>query len=212
LFDLSSGQNQPLFTDSQMLGYAPEWSPDGSRLAYFDPQGGIRILDLSTKASQLIPNQLGEMGSWSPDGQKLMLVDMAFIGEGYTSHLVLADIKDGALHNIEREQTQISDGSPAWSPDGEWIAFGRKADSEGEPTPGQQLWLMHPDGSGARALVTDPQAHFGSFAWSPNAHSIAYLRFPLMQADARPEIWLIDVEAGEPIRLAEDGTLPSWLP
>ncbi len=212
LLDLSSGQTRPLFQDSQMLGYAPRWSPDGSRLGYFDPQGGVRVVDLDSGDSQLIPNQLGEMGAWSPDGQTLVLVDMAFAGESYRSHLIRADLAGGITHNLSGGETEASDSAPAWSPTGEWIAFGRKALADGTPTPGQQLWLMRPDGSEAHPLVTDPQAHLGGIAWSPDGRAIAYLRFQLMQADARPEIWFVPLDGSEPIKLTGNGTLPSWSP
>lgn len=212
LYDLSSGTTRRLFQDTQMLGYGPRWSPDGSRLAYFDPQGGVRVVDLEAGASQLIPNQLGEIGTWSPDGQTLALVDLAFEGERYSSYLLRADLRDGTTTNLSGEEVGVKDGSPEWSPTGEWIAFGRKALADGTPTAGQQLWLMRPDGSRAHPLVTDPEAHLGSIAWSPDGRDIAYLRFPLMQADARPEIWLVSIAGSEPVKLADNGTLPEWLP
>ena len=212
LLDLKSGETAPLFSDSQKLGYAPKWSPGGQQLAYFDPNGGVRIVELNTGASQLFPNQLGEIGTWSPDSQALVLVDLLFAGEDYFSYLIRADLTDDVTQILTDEQTQISEGSPAWAPTGEWIAFGRKALADGTPTAGQQLWLMRADGSDAHALVTDADAHLGSVAWSPDGNTIAYLRFPLMQANARPEIWLVSLADGDPIKLTERGTLPEWIP
>ncbi|WP_420456903.1 hypothetical protein [Rubrivirga sp.] len=53
---------------------------------------------------------------------------------------------------------------PAWSPDGAWIAFTR------DQLAG--LWVVRPDGSGARPLADAPAAGFG-FAWSPDGTAIA---------------------------------------
>jgi Tol biopolymer transport system component len=224
LLNLSSGQTWPLLQDNQMLGYAPRWSPDGKHLGYSAPsrdsapsgdpdsQGGVRIVELETGESRLIPSLAGETGTWSPDGQAMVLTDLAFAGERYANYLVRADLDDGSTHNLSGEMSASSDSSPAWSPDGAWIAFGRKALADGTATVGQQLWLMRPDGSEAHPLATDSQAHLGSFAWAPDGRSLAYLRYQLMQANARPEIWWVALDQSASVRLAKDGTLPSWLP
>jgi Tol biopolymer transport system component len=195
-----------------MLGHSAHWSPDGSRLGYFDPQGGVRVLNPATGNSQLIPNQLGEMGAWAPDGQALALVELAFLGEVLVGHLVRADLTTGTTQELGDESPGSGDGSPAWSPTGEWIAFGRKALEDGTPVPGQQLWLIRPDGTDAHPVVTDRQAHLGAFAWSPQGDAVLYQRFALMEAHARPEVWLWSLDGSQPIRLAANGTLPGWLP
>jgi TolB protein len=212
LLDVKSGDTAPLFSDNQKLGYAPRWSPDGRQLAYFDPEAGVRIVELDTGASQFFPNQLGEIGTWSPDSQSVILVDLLFAGEDYFSYLIRADLTAGTTQVLTDEQTHISEGAPVWSPTGAWIAFGRKALADGTPTAGQQLWLMRPDASDAHALVIDADAHLGSVAWSPDGNAIVYLRFPLMQAGAQPEVWHVSLLDGKSTKLAERATLPEWIP
>jgi dipeptidyl aminopeptidase/acylaminoacyl peptidase len=66
--------------------------------------------------------------------------------------------------------TQTKDGSstsPAWSPDGRWIAF--TAD-RGEK---QQVYLISPRGGEAHALTKVTEG-VGSFEWSPDGRSIAF--------------------------------------
>jgi Tol biopolymer transport system component len=140
------------------------------------------------------------------------VVDLLFSGERYSSFLVHADLNDQSTHNLSGTETLMNDGSPAWSPTGEWIAFGRKALADGTPTLGQQLWLMRPDGREAHPLKIDAEAQLGSIVWSPDGRSLVYQRFPLMQADARPEIWLVTLDSGSSVKLADNGTLPNWLP
>jgi Tol biopolymer transport system component len=56
---------------------------------------------------------------------------------------------------------------PAWSPDGNKIAFFR----------GRSLYVAAADGSGATEIFTSAQGFFGDPAWSPDAAKIAFVRF-----------------------------------
>ena len=65
---------------------------------------------------------------------------------------------------------------PAWSPDGELIAFDGNGDS------GTHLWLASADGTDAHQLVPTPEGCPGGLcvestnpAWSPDGRSIAYI-------------------------------------
>lgn len=61
---------------------------------------------------------------------------------------------------------QGSSSSPAWSPDGRWIAF---LSSRGDH---RQVWVIHPDGGEARPL-TDVKGGVRDFAWSPEGTRMA---------------------------------------
>jgi TolB protein len=56
---------------------------------------------------------------------------------------------------------------PAWSPDGNRIAFFR----------GRSLYVAAADGSGATEIFTRPQGVFGDPAWAPDATKIAFVQF-----------------------------------
>jgi Tol biopolymer transport system component len=60
-------------------------------------------------------------------------------------------------------------GSPAWSPDGRWLAFLVGAPSADGAVTSGALWLAGPDGQGAHEVVTKA----GGFAWSPKADVLA---------------------------------------
>jgi Tol biopolymer transport system component len=58
---------------------------------------------------------------------------------------------------------------PAWSPDGTWIAYVRRArDRRAE------LRIVHPDGTGNRR-ITRVTERFGTLCWSPNGKTIALI-------------------------------------
>jgi TolB protein len=226
LLDLQTREARPLFADDQKLGYAPDWSPDGGKLAFFDPaNGGIAIYDLQSGALPFIPNEMGGMGSWSPDGEVIAYPQFFLQGRQFYSHLVLYTLTDGSTRDLSvlaspdlqsggssSTSGVVEDGSPSWSPDGRWLAVPRRRLRTDEWAPSFQLWLVRPDGSEARPLTDEPDFHHGSAAWSPDGQTLAFVRMNLIQKDAKPEIWLIDVDGSNPLHLVEGGFQPAWLP
>jgi dipeptidyl aminopeptidase/acylaminoacyl peptidase len=108
------------------------------------------------------------------------------------------------------------ESSPAWSPDGKYISFVATRGA-GTPTPDgdgprAQIWLLRTDGGEAWQL-TEAKEGVGTYEWSPDGKSIAYLgREPLpkeeeearrrkddervYEGDFRMQhIWTIDVES-----------------
>jgi TolB protein len=69
------------------------------------------------------------------------------------------------------------DQYPAWSPDGQRIAFTRSLDLDGGP---HQVYVMNADGSAINRLTFgDPQGRFAEScpAWSPDGSSIVFWSF-----------------------------------
>lgn len=84
----------------------------------------------------------------------------------YLTHIWVART-DGS-RNFQLTQGEKSCGSPAWSPDGEWIAF--LTDRSGK----NNIWLIRLNGGEARRL-TDVETGVGSYKWSPDGGRIAFL-------------------------------------
>jgi Tol biopolymer transport system component len=122
------------------------------------------------------------------------------------------DLSTRAVQDLSAPST-AGDYTPHWSPTGEWIALGRAALPDGSHTWGAQLWLMHPDGSEAHALMAEVGANFGAFAWRPDGGALAYVRLPIEElADPHPELWVISLKDGQPELIARDVIMPGWLP
>jgi dipeptidyl aminopeptidase/acylaminoacyl peptidase len=95
-----------------------------------------------------------------------------------------------------------SEESPAWSPDGKWIAFtsdralpGESANPDGSATDedgkASRIWIISAAGGEALPLYTQ-ELDVHSFAWSPNGESIYFSATePLSheQKDAQKEEW-----------------------
>lgn len=86
------------------------------------------------------------------------------------------------------------DQFPAWSPDGNYIAF----------LSGGRLYVMNAEG-GERKLIS-PFADWRA-GWSPDGRQLAVM-------DANLAIWIFDLETGEKREIPETGVgmLPAWSP
>jgi serine/threonine-protein kinase len=109
---------------------------------------------------------------------------------------------------------QLENGQPAWSPDGDRIAF-----TSNRPDPGStfDLYLMNPDGSDVVQLTDDPGNEFDP-AWSPDGTRIAFHG----ESTANPDepfsssLTLIDPDGADRVDLVtrDEGDVgrPSWSP
>ena len=165
-------------------GFAPAWSPDGTRLAFvsryghaYDPErpGGSgyrpRLLALyvvTADGRELQPLVRGDVARpprWSPDGRLLAIVE----DDGATVSLsvVSADGKG-------RQRLSETRSDPAWSPDGSRIAFVRGGSGSGG------LYTIAPDGTDERRITTievfeDSRDWWDqSVAWSPDGSRLIY--------------------------------------
>jgi Tol biopolymer transport system component len=107
--------------------------------------------------------------------------------------------------------------SPAWSPDGRWIAFSRCTFfTESGVCSSAQIVVVRPDGSGARD-VTEPVAQVSVTdskpSWSPDGRRIVFTR-TLSFGDN--QIWVVRADGQGLTRLladdAEGDHNPSWSP
>ena len=108
--------------------------------------------------------------------------------------------------------SQIEDSMPAYSPDGAWIAFARRYLDSTRWTPGRQLWLMRPDGSDAHPLTQAGDYNHFDFVWSLDSKQIAFVRFNQTVLTEPAELWLINADGSQPIKLVEGGFAPQWIP
>jgi Tol biopolymer transport system component len=168
-----------------LVAYAPlAWSPDGSRVtlstAWGDYNSGtyanaLEVVDLRSGRLTTLdrnPNPYTArftVASWSPDGATIVY-DRGDPSEIFT---IAPDASRRRRLTQRRrgpgDRAPVGDARPAWSPNGEEIAFTSTRSGQ------EEVYLMSADGSGERRLTFSPQPGGGSraLAWSPDGEWIA---------------------------------------
>jgi Tol biopolymer transport system component len=214
----------PIFQDTQILGYSPTWSPDGTRIAFYNTaDGGVMVYNFTAPdtdddpALKFVPTNFGTVGSLSPDGSRLVFPEMFIDGSETRGFLQVADLTSGFYQILTEREEPLDDQLVAWSPDGRFIAIGRRYRDE-RFTRGAQIFLLDVDAGTIEPAIYDARYANGNFEWSPDSDALVMQRLPLLDenGDSNPsatvEIWIYELESGKLTRIDADARLPMWVP
>ncbi len=116
---------QPLFL-ARGNNYAPQWSPDGRRLAFVSARGDhnfIGVLDPASEAIQYLAPSIDRDSAprWSPDGKRIAFVRQPTRGTRRPSMMEetpdpwaiwVAEVESGKAREVWRSGTKLEDGVP----------------------------------------------------------------------------------------------------
>ena len=162
--------------------YKPSWSPKGDWILFTSERDG------SAELYRVHPDGKGlerltadpaydDQAAFSPDQKQIVFVSTRAAGFANLWVLDLATRKARALTSGHG-----GDFRPAWSPDGNWIAFSSDRDSSLPDAKGRWerlhiagIYIVHPDGTGLKRLTARDGNFCGSPKWSADSKSlIAY--------------------------------------
>ena len=132
---------------STRIDWAPDYSPDGSRIAFVSQRNGANAVWVcdseGTSCQQLTHEGRATPPSWSPDGRSIVF---SWILDG-NPDVYAIDTGDAFPRRLTDEDSQ--DAYPEWSRDGRWIYF--SSDRSGL----LEVWKVRRDGGEAMQVTTE---------------------------------------------------------
>ena len=190
---------------------APAWLPDGKRVSFWAFGGGQNYLvtaDATTgNELEAVPLPVyRNLFVWNFQNGRLAFVQ----GRGsnaFDVHTSNAADVSGTTLNVGG-----SAFAPAWSRDGEWLAFqadvGRSAGED-------EIWVARPDGSDLHQITHSPQGAWARApSWSPDGKRIAFVsnRSGSLGADYG-ELFVVDLGNGQVRQMTStNGSVYDWRP
>lgn len=155
--DVATGRTRRL-TDHPALDFNAAFSPDGRRLAFVserDGNGELYLLDADGGTSPVRLTDafaLDDHPAWSPDGAHIVFSSTREPAEEPGRAWNALYIMDADGGNVRRITAPgLAAYSPAWSPQGDWIACAAGSGEAGKT----DLYILRPDGSDWQRLIED---------------------------------------------------------
>ncbi len=181
----------------------PAWSPDGNRIVYSATKESTQLTSLPLAGGLAGPpfgtirdNISGTQFAFSPDATRVVYRSAS------RGHLWLVHLASGNEFILTPNHREADD--PAWSPDGEWIAYSVPGASGR-----RDIWTVPAIGGSPSQVTSNDDASHPS--WAPDGRQLAIE----LRTDTTRIIQIIYLDSDSTLALTPDSTDnrgPSWSP
>ena len=180
--------------------WCPAYSPDGRSLAfsrYGDQEHSIYLTSTLGGAERKLYSGAPAWGllDWSPDGK---LIAFSVARPAHNSYNIsLLTVETLETHDLSEPPAGYQDWGPAFSPDGEQLAFVR---ANGNLSKGE-VFIMPAAGGGARRLTVDNAWITSPPSWTRDGKSILFSS----TRSGLPTVWRMPSAGGTPVQVTQIG-------
>jgi dipeptidyl aminopeptidase/acylaminoacyl peptidase len=177
------------------------WSPDSASIVYVARRGAPD--DPEAEDAALDGHEVPAVRTF----ERLMF---RHDGQGWTyeqrSHLFNIPASGG-------EARQLTDGdwddsAPAWSPNGQTLAFTSDRSAERWRWPGSDIWILDL-ASGELRRLTNESLQCGAAAWSPDGAAVAFAAAPRRRSGGHVDLYIAPAGGREGARRLTDDFVPT---
>jgi len=189
-------------TNDPAPDHSPAWSPDGRYIAFVRDLPGSKagvylvpaiggperkLAEISVPETSAVGNAFGGL-SWLPDGKWLAITDL--------NSLWALSLSTGEKRKLTFPPAGNIDDTPAFSPDGESLAFSRHSTLSAA-----EIYLLALSGDaapkGEPKQITFKRQVSKSPVWTANGREIIFSSGPYI-APGESDLWRVPVSGGEP--------------
>jgi TolB protein len=194
---------------------APDWSPDHRMMVFHRELDARGDRDRPFQSWPSLDPRFGllrvpDASSFSPSGDRMVYMLTNFAGTVRNGTLIVANTDGSDRRAIYAGPLTQDMTGPAWSPNGDAIAFGTGGFFQRAQI--QPAWLMTVGVDGSRLTgLTKDSVNAGMPSWSPNGKQVVFRR----ATGTKRNLYILDVATGATRKLETNSdfdTFPTWSP